>query len=55
MKLLPASGDIYCLFYELGTAYFAPVAPLPDYSNKWMRAVMAEARKFLAEKTDPKR
>ena len=49
------TGDIYCLFYELGMKLLKP-----DYllsfitSNKWMRAGYGESlRRYFVEHTDP--
>ena len=49
------TGDIYCLFYELGHKLLKPNGILAFISsNKWLRAGYGEnLRKFLAEKTNP--
>ena len=50
------SGDIYCLFYELGCRLLRPGGHLCYItSNKWMRAGYGEkTRQFLSEQTNPK-
>ena len=50
------TGDIYCLFYELGTKLLANNGYLSFItSNKWMRAGYGDVlRNFLANKTNPK-
>jgi hypothetical protein len=50
------TGDIYCLFYELGYRILCPGGHLCLItSNKWMRAGYGnKLRKFLSGKTDPK-
>ena len=49
------TGDIYCLFYELGMSLLKPGALLSFItSNKWMRAGYGESlRGFLASQCDP--
>lgn len=49
------TGDIYCLFYELGQKILkARGVVCYITSNKWMRAAYGEkTRKFFAEKTNP--
>ena len=49
------TGDIYCLFYELGMSLLKPDALLSFItSNKWMRAGYGESlRGFLASQCDP--
>ena len=49
------TGDIYCLFYELGMNLLAPNGYLCYItSNKWMRARYGEAlRGYFASKTNP--
>ncbi len=49
------TGDIYCLFYEMGMALLKPGALLSFItSNKWMRAGYGESlREFLANQCDP--
>ena len=49
------TGDIYCLFYELGMALLKPNALLSFItSNKWMRAGYGEAlRGFLSTQCNP--
>ena len=49
------TGDIYCLFYEMGMALLKPNALLSFItSNKWMRAGYGESlRGFLATQCDP--
>ena len=48
------TGDIYCLFYEMGMKLLKPGATLSFItSNKWMRAGYGEPlRKFFSEKQD---
>ncbi|MBQ9436309.1 MAG: Eco57I restriction-modification methylase domain-containing protein, partial [Bacteroidales bacterium] len=48
------TGDIYCLFYEMGMALLKPNALLSFItSNKWMRAGYGESlRKYFSEKQD---
>ena len=48
------TGDIYCLFYEMGMKLLKPGALLSFItSNKWMRAGYGEPlRKFFSEKQD---
>ena len=48
------TGDIYCLFYEMGMKLLKPEAILSFItSNKWMRAGYGELlRKFFSEKQD---
>ena len=48
------TGDIYCLFYEMGMSLLKPGALLSFItSNKWMRAGYGESiRKFFSEKQD---
>ena len=50
------SGDIYCLFYELGNNILNEGGHLAFItSNKWMRAGYGEKlRSFLSQKTSPK-
>ena len=50
------TGDIYCLFYELGCRLLRPGGHLCYItSNKWMRAGYGEkTRQFLSEQTNPK-
>lgn len=50
------SGDIYCLFYELGNQLLQNRGHLIFItSNKWMRSGYGEKlRKYLSEKTTPK-
>jgi hypothetical protein len=54
-KTFTRTGDIYCLFYELGYKLLKPKGKLAFItSNKWMRAGYGEKiRKFFAEKTNP--
>ena len=49
------TGDIYCLFYELGIDILKPNGLLSFItSNKWMRAGYGEAmRKYFVEQTNP--
>ena len=49
------TGDIYCLFYELGMNLLAPNGYLCYITaNKWMRARYGEAlRGYFASKTNP--
>ena len=49
------TGDIYCLFYEMGMSLLKPGAMLSFItSNKWMRAGYGESlRSFLAFQCDP--
>ncbi|MFA7636128.1 MAG: Eco57I restriction-modification methylase domain-containing protein, partial [Monoglobales bacterium] len=49
------TGDIYCLFYELGYNLLNPKGILCFItSNKWLRAGYGEeTRRFFAEKTNP--
>ena len=49
------TGDIYCLFYELGTDILKPNGWLSFItSNKWMRAGYGEAmRRYFVEHTNP--
>lgn len=49
------TGDIYCLFYELGQKLLKPNGVVCYItSNKWMRAAYgANTRQFFAEKTNP--
>ncbi|MGI8556576.1 MAG: Eco57I restriction-modification methylase domain-containing protein [Pyrinomonadaceae bacterium] len=49
------TGDIYCLFYELGQKLLKPKGILCFItSNKWMRAGYGEStRKFFSEETNP--
>ena len=49
------TGDIYCLFYELGLRMLKPGGHLCYItSNKWMRAGYGESmRRFLADRTNP--
>ena len=49
------TGDIYCLFYELGIKLLKPNAILSYItSNKWMRAGYGEkTRNFFATQTNP--
>ena len=49
------TGDIYCLFYEMGMALLKPGASLSFItSNKWMRAGYGESlRGFLSNQCDP--
>lgn len=49
------TGDIYCLFYELGQKLLKPNGVVCYItSNKWMRAAYgANTRKFFAERTNP--
>ena len=48
------TGDIYCLFYEMGMALLKPGALLSFItSNKWMRAGYGESlRKYFSENQD---
>ena len=48
------TGDIYCLFYEMGMALLKPNALLSFItSNKWMRAGYGESlRKYFSEQQD---
>ena len=50
------TGDIYCLFYELGWQLLRPSGLLCFItSNKWMRAGYGEnTRSFLSDKTNPR-
>ena len=50
------TGDIYCLFYELGQHLLRPGGHLCYItSNKWMRAGYGEnLRRFFVEHTNPK-
>jgi len=50
------TGDIYCLFYELGWQLLRPSGLLCFItSNKWMRAGYGEnTRFFLSDKTNPR-
>ncbi len=50
------TGDIYCLFYELGIQILSPVGHLCYItSNKWMRANYGKSlRKYLAENAHSK-
>ena len=50
------TGDIYCLFYELGWQLLRPFGLLCFItSNKWMRAGYGEnTRSFLSDKTNPR-
>ena len=54
-KTFNSTGDIYCLFYELGKNILSPNATLSYItSNKWLRANYGtELRNFLLEKTNP--
>jgi hypothetical protein len=49
------TGDIYCIFYELGSRILAPNGILSYItSNKWMRAAYGQAlRKYFSENTNP--
>ncbi len=49
------TGDIYCLFYEMGMSLLKPGALLSFItSNKWMRAGYGESlRRFLSSQCDP--
>ena len=49
------TGDIYCLFYELGMNLLSPNGYLCYItSNKWMRAGYGESlRGYFASQTDP--
>uniref|UniRef100_UPI0026DCC8F7 type IIG restriction enzyme/methyltransferase n=1 Tax=uncultured Butyricimonas sp. TaxID=1268785 RepID=UPI0026DCC8F7 len=49
------TGDIYCLFYELGIDILKPDGQLSFItSNKWMRAGYGEAmRRYFVEHTNP--
>ena len=49
------TGDIYCLFYEMGMSLLKPGALLSFItSNKWMRAGYGESlRRFLSTQCDP--
>ena len=49
------TGDIYCLFYELGMKLLKPDCLLSFItSNKWMRACYGESlRRYFVEHTDP--
>ena len=49
------TGDIYCLFYEMGMSLLKPGAMLSFItSNKWMRAGYGESlRRFLSTQCDP--
>ena len=54
-QVFTRTGDIYCLFYELGTSLLRHGGTLCFItSNKWMRAGYGEAlRRFLIADTDP--
>ncbi len=49
------TGDIYCIFYELGNRILAPNGILTYItSNKWMRAAYGQAlRKYFSDNTNP--
>jgi type II restriction/modification system DNA methylase subunit YeeA len=50
-----ATGDVYCLFYELALRLLRPKAILAYItSNKWMRAAYGESlRNFFVQKANP--
>ncbi|WP_299093731.1 Eco57I restriction-modification methylase domain-containing protein [uncultured Bacteroides sp.] len=54
-KTYERSGDIYCLFYEIGMALLKPNAMLSFItSNKWMRAGYGKTlREYISTKFDP--
>jgi methylase of polypeptide subunit release factors len=54
-QVFASTGDVYCLFYELGWKLLCTHGILAFItSNKWMRAAYGEAmRKFLSDKTNP--
>ena len=55
-KVFAKTGDMYCLFYELGYRLVKPSGTVCYItSNKWMRAGYGEKlRGFFSKKTDPK-